>query len=347
MTLSALSVSVPFVIFGAGNLGRRIARAIRPVLICDSNPSLWGRLVEGIPVESPQAAVQRYPNATFVVAIWNPSRTEGTKELITHLRSLGAQNVVSFSALLPEYGDLLLPHLLWERPEYYRQYEEEIGRARTLLDSAGKEEFDRQIRLRLGDFDQVIDPGVTYFPADLFRLSRNEVFIDCGAYDGDTVAAFRRATDDHFDRIVAFEPDPKNFAALKSTVNGDHRIVLQPYATGARRETLRFVAGDGVGSRVSSTGTCEVESITLDEALDGIAPTYMKFDIEGSEPATLEGGRETIIRHRPKMAVCVYHAPDHLWSIPLQLNELLPNSRFTLRTYYADGFDCVCYCIPR
>ena len=343
-----MNFSGHFVSFGGGNLGRRIAKAIRPVLICDSNPLLWGRVVEGIPVESPKAAVQRYPDATFVVAIWNPSRTEGMKELINQLRALGAKNVVSFAALLPEYGDLLLPHLLWERPDYYREYEEEIGRAKALLDSAGKEEFERQIRLRMGDFsDQVIDPGVTYFPADFFELSQNEVFVDCGAYDGDTIAAFRRATGDDFDRVVAFEPDPQNFEALKSVVNGDPRIVLQPYATGARRETLRFIAGAGVASRISSSGTCEIESVTLDDALEGLVPTYIKFDIEGSEPDALEGGRRTIVRHRPKMAVCVYHAPDHLWSIPLRLNELLPNSRFTLRTYYADGFDCVCYCIPR
>jgi len=343
-----MTVSAPIVSFGAGNLGRRIARAVNPILICDSNPSLWGRVVEGTPVESPKTAIQRYPDATFVVAIWNPSRTEGTKELMNHLRSMGARNVVPFTALLPEYGDLLLPHLLWERTDYYRQYQEEIGRTRALLDVAGQQEFDRQMRLRMGDFsDQVVDSGVTYFPADLFQLSRNEVFVDCGAYDGDTIAAFRKVTGDHFDRIIAFEPDPKNFAALKSAVNGDPRIALEPYATSARRETLRFVAGDGVGSRVSSAGTLEIESITLDEALDGITPTYIKFDIEGSEPDALKGGRKTIARDRPKMAVCLYHAPDHLWSIPLRLNELLPNSRFTLRTYYADGFDCVCYCIPR
>jgi FkbM family methyltransferase len=179
----------------------------------------------------------------------------------------------------------------------------------------------------------------------VFQLSRNEVFVDCGAYDGDTIAEFRRETSDQFARIVAFEPDPKNFAVLKSSVNGDPRITLQPYATGARRETVRFILG-GTGSRISSTGTCEVQVITLDEALDGIAPTYMKFDIEGGEPDALEGGSETIARYRPKMAVCLYHAPDHLWSIPLRLNGLLPDSRFTLRTYCADGWDCICYCIP-
>jgi FkbM family methyltransferase len=342
-----MTLSDQFVTFGAGNLGRRVARAIRPVLICDNNPSMWGKFVEGVPVDSPRAAVERYPDATFVVAIWNPSRTEGMKELIQHLHSLGARNVVPFTALLPEFGDLLLPHLFWQLPEYYRDYQEEIGRTRALLDPAGQAEFDRQMQLRLGNFsDRVIDSGVTYFPADFFELSRKEVFVDCGAYDGDTLAAFRRATGDQFERVVAFEPDPGTFETLKASVNGDRRISVQPYATAARRETLRFAAGGGVASCISPTGTCEIESIALDDALDGIAPTYIKFDIEGSELDALEGGRKTITRHRPKMAVCVYHAPDHLWRIPLQLNQLLPNSRFTLRTYYADGFDCVCYCVP-
>jgi len=71
------------------------------------------------------------------------------------------------------------------------------------------------MRLRLGDVSgQVINSGVQYFPP--FSLGRNEVFVDCGAFDGDTIAQFRRATDDHFDQIIAFEPDPVNFAALKS-----------------------------------------------------------------------------------------------------------------------------------
>jgi FkbM family methyltransferase len=307
---------------------------------------LWDRVIEGIPVASPEVAAKRYPGATFVVAIWHPSRTERMTDRLNQLRSLGASSVIPFYKLFAEYGNLLLPNFLWERPDYYAERTEEIGRGRTLLDAEGREEFDRQMRLRLGDFSgQLIDSGVQYFPKDLFQLSRNEVFVDCGAFDGDTISEFRRATGDHFAQIVAFEPDPENFVALKSAVNGDPRIALQPYATDVRRKNVRFTTG-GTGARVSSTGTCEVQAITLDEALDGIAPTYMKFDIEGSEPDALEGGRETIARHRPKMAVCVYHAPDHLWSLPLRLNELLPESRLSLRTYCADGFDCVCYCIP-
>jgi FkbM family methyltransferase len=335
------------VIFGAGNMGKRVARAVNPSLFCDSNSSLWGTSIAGIPVVSPSEAVGRSPDATFVIAIWNPSRREGMMHHGLHLRALGAKHVVPFTALFREYGEFFLPNFFWERPEYYAEHQAAISRARDLFDSDGVAEFDRQLRLRLGDpSDQIIDLGVQYFPTNLFQLSDREVFIDCGAYDGDTIAQFRRASGDQFSQIVAFEPDPVNYAALQTSAGGDSRIRLQPYATSARRETLRFSVA-GTGSHISSSGTCEILATTLDEALHGIVPTYMKFDIEGSEPDALEGARETITRHRPKMAVCLYHAPDHLWSIPLRLHEFLPNSHLTLRTYNSDGFECVCYCVPR
>jgi FkbM family methyltransferase len=342
-----MTSSFPSVVFGAGNLGRRVARVVRPELFCDNNRSLWGTTVEGIPVESPATAIHRYPSATFIVAIWHPSRVEGMVDRIAQLKSLGAQNVIPFTALLTEYRDPLLPHLFWESPEYYAGCKEEIAKARALLDAEGREEFDRQMKLRMGDhLGQVIDSGVQYFPEGLFHLDDSEVFVDCGAYDGDTIADFRQASKDRFDRIIAFEPDPENLASLQSSVSGDRRISVQSYATGARRETLHLTMA-GTGSHISDDGTCTIEAITLDDALAGTIPTYIKFDIEGSEPDALEGGRKIITQYRPKMAVCLYHAPDHLWSIPLQLHEMLPDARLTLRTYKCDGWECVCYCLPR
>lgn len=338
--------SSPIVCFGAGNLGRRVARAVHPFLFCDNNSSLWRSTVDGIPVRSPKETVEGYPDATFVVAIWHPSRTDTMAHRINQLKSLGAAKVIPFWSLLAEYRDLL-PNLFWELPDYYATRKDDINRGRALLDSHGQAEFDRQMRLRHGDLsEQVIAPGAQYFLEDLFKLSCNEVFIDCGAYDGDTIEEFRRATNNHFDRIIAFEPDPGNFDALQSAVNGESRIEVYPYAVGACREVLRF-AEDGTGSRISSGGACEVQAVSLDEVLSGIAPTYIKFDIEGSEPDALEGARKTLTTHRPKMAVCAYHAPDHLWRIPQILNELLPNSLLSLRAHCADGFDCVCYCLPR
>ena len=89
-----MTFSSPIVCFGAGNLGRRVARAVHPVLFCDNNASLWSGTVDGVRVESPETAVKLYPNATFVVAIWYPSRRETMMDRIDQLKSLGAANIV-------------------------------------------------------------------------------------------------------------------------------------------------------------------------------------------------------------------------------------------------------------
>jgi len=341
-----MNISAPIVCFGAGKLGQRVARAVHPILFCDNNASLWHTSVAGILVDSPSAAVEHFPDATFVVTIWHPSQTDTMLHRINQIKSLGAAKVIPFWNLFSNHRDLL-PNLFWELPNYYASHRDEIEYGRALLDAEGQAEFDQQMRIRQGElFEQRIAPGAQYFPDELFELSGNEVFIDGGAYDGDTIDDFRRTTNNQFDRVIAFEPDPANFGALRASANGDARIEVHRYAVGEKRETVRFSV-NGTGSHVSAGGTCEVEVVSLDEVLDGIGPTYIKLDIEGSEPSALKGARKMLTTHRPKLAVCVYHAPDHLWQIPRILNEILPNSLLTLRAHCADGFDCVCYCIPR
>ena len=61
------------------------------------------------------------------------------------------------------------------------------------------------------------DPVHTYFDDDVFRLGENEVFVNCGAYDGDTVRAFLEKSKGHFKKIYAVEPDKNNFAKLSAT----------------------------------------------------------------------------------------------------------------------------------
>lgn len=39
---------------------------------------------------------------------------------------------------------------------------------------------------------------------------------------------------------------------------------------------------------------------------------YIKMDIEGSEMAALMGAKETIKRHKPYLAICVYHRKNDL-----------------------------------
>jgi hypothetical protein len=61
-----------------------------------------------------------------------------------------------------------------------------------------------------------------YFPNDIIKFSKDEVFVDCGAYDGSVVKAFV----EHLDRdsatcsaIYALEPDNRNLLQLSNSLS--------------------------------------------------------------------------------------------------------------------------------
>jgi FkbM family methyltransferase len=183
----------------------------------------------------------------------------------------------------------------------------------------------------------------------LCALQANEVFVDCGAFDGDTIASFLAQPKPGFHKIIAFEPDPGNFEKLQRNVAGRaerDRIVLHRAATGAENCAVRFSA-DGNSSSAVGTGSLDVDCVRLDDVLAAEAPTYIKMDIEGAELDSLAGARHTIAQHRPVLAICCYHRQDHLWKVPNLIHSIDSEYRFFLRPHFADVWDLVCYAIPK
>ena len=96
-------------------------------------------------------------------------------------------------------------------------------------DELSRREFVAQIKWLMS-----VTGGVDKLPAaardrtkeeeQLFRLGAREVYVDCGAYDGDTIRDFLSRQRDAFERIVAFEPDPRNYLKLQAQVDAlpDH-----------------------------------------------------------------------------------------------------------------------------
>ena len=119
-------------------------------------------------------------------------------------------------------------------------------------------------------------------------------------------------------------------------------------ALGETASVVRFSSRGDMSSQIDGDGDVDVRQASLD-ALDigmDIEPTFIKLDIEGAEPATLRGAKETLNRHRPILAVCVYHQPEHLFSIPLLINRLCPGYKFFLRRYAACCWEQICYAVP-
>jgi len=176
--------------------------------------------------------------------------------------------------------------------------------------------------------------------------------VDCGAYRGDTLEALLAARV-AIEASAHFEPDLDNFAALASVLRerlaGTRtEAVAWPCAVDARAHAVRFDHDGAEAGRVSATGSSTVPAVALDDVLIGWRPTFIKMDIEGSEVEGLLGARGVIAAASPNLALCVYHRPEHLWTIPLLLASWpeMAGYRYYLRSHGFDGFDTVLYATP-
>jgi len=348
------------VLFGAGNLGRKTLAGLRrvgiePLAFTDNNSQLWNTSVDGLNVLPPREAAQRFgQDAAFVVTIWKGEATDRMHERMQQLHDLRCSRIVPFGPLFWKYSDVFLPHYAFDLPHKVYEQADAVRKAFSLwADDASRREFLAQIRWRTQlDFDGLPDPvrHEIYFPRDLFALVPDEVFVDCGAFDGDTMRRFLHHQDGRFGKLIAFEPDPANFQNLQQYVSAlpsavSERITVHQKAVGARNEKVRFDA-TGTESSAVGSGDLAVDCAALDDILDGCVPSYIKMDTEGSELAALAGAQKTVGRHAPALALCVYHLQDHVWKIPLFVHALSERYRFFLRPHLLEVWDLVCYAVP-
>ena len=352
------------VLFGAGGLGRKVAAALRahgvePLAFADNSVARQGTNIDGLRVLAPADAAREFgEHAIFVVTIWGANSTHRFSHSRDQLAALGCA-VMSFPPLCWKLADTLLPHYLQDLPHKVLNEKEDVRRALEVWeDDASREEYVSQVRLRLtADFDGLAHPveHPQYFPDDLYAWRPDEWIVDGGAYDGDSIRMLSRLHGDTFGHVLALEPDPANFAKLQATVSElpertRSKVDCRQLALSAAPGTLHLDALGNASSATSATaraGTLAIPAEPLDALLGGAAPTFIKLDIEGAEPEALFGARETIRAHAPVIAVCVYHLQNHLWKIPLMLREWRSDYAFFLRPHNEEGWDLVCYAVPR
>lgn len=358
---ACLGLQDRLVLFGAGRFGRMAQRklkqlGIHPLAFSDNNPALWGTEINGTPVIAPQQAAEEFgQSAAFILCVWNGEAHDRMADRIAQLRALGCQAVTTFGPLFWRYHKVFLPHYSVDLPQKVLSEDSAVRAAMQLWsDEYSREEFVGQLEFRtrfdFGGISRSV-PGKHYFPNSMFWLHEEEVFVDCGAFDGDTITDFVEHRGGRFKSVHAYEPDRITFPKLRERLSGldtslRERISVHQKAIGSRPGILSFEA---TGTMLSSLGggAETVTVATLDSELEGIEPTYIKFDIEGFEPDGLMGAARTLERCRPIMAVSAYHLQNHLWRIPLLLASLVgENYRFYLRPHGAESWDLVCYAIP-
>ncbi|BAY13505.1 FkbM family methyltransferase [Calothrix sp. NIES-2098] len=349
------------VLFGSGQLGRKTLAGLRtlgiePLAFADNNSNLWHQYIDNLIVLSPEEAADKFGDkAVFIVTIWRACSTHRLAHTREQLQRLNCQKVVSCAFLFWKYSQIFLPHYCLDLPHKVFLETENIKKAFYLLaDERSQSEYLAQLRWRiLLDFDNLPSPipQEQYFRQDIFNLSPDDVFVDCGSYDGDTIKQFLKYQNSFTGKIIALEPDQKNFTKLEEYVYSltsiiREKITLFPLAVGKQKERLRFAATGTASSVITELGTIEVDCVTLDELLSNCIPSIIKMDIEGAEIDAILGAKILIQKYSPILAISVYHCQNHLWQIPLLIQSLSNQYRFFLSPHGEECWDLVFYAVP-
>ncbi|MDR2728092.1 MAG: FkbM family methyltransferase [Chitinispirillales bacterium] len=185
---------------------------------------------------------------------------------------------------------------------------------------------------------------------DEVTLDKDEVFIDCGAFTGDTVGQFLKLCK-HYKRIVAFEPDSDCFSALTKKHGGNPKITLINGGVYDSDSEISFDQLGGGDSRITSEKSGS-ESLRIKvKAIDNLnleKVTFIKMDVEGAEMPALKGAAKTILADKPKLAICIYHSNEDMVRIAEYINSLVPQYKLYVRQHFLfpSAAETVLYALP-
>lgn len=193
------------------------------------------------------------------------------------------------------------------------------------------------------------DVTLQYLDEDVISFHDNEVFLDCGGFIGDTIEAFIKRVNGKFKHIYSYEPELGNFNQLKKSVEVyEQKDKITPIQAGIsyKNKTL-YLQGDSEGtSFTNKTTNKKAQVVTIDDTIKH-PPTFIKMDVQLFEIQALLGGIKSILKHKPKLAISIYHKFDDLWNIPLLLKHWLPEYKLVMRHYECTQEETIIYLLPK
>jgi len=184
-----------------------------------------------------------------------------------------------------------------------------------------------------GDYlysEKYFDPD-HYFSKDIIHLNNKEIFVDCGAYTGDTIEDLLSRCMPQ--KIYAFEPDHANFKILSKKFKSTPSIICIPKGAYEQKDELHFSGNCADSSKLCNEGETIIPVDSIDNMTAGDKVSFIKMDIEGAELDALKGAKKTIKKFHPKLAISAYHKFEDLLEIPQFIQVIDHSYKFYLRRH--------------
>ena len=257
------------ILYGAGGVGRDVYALLQQqgwtvhcVLDRRAQPDAhWDGTPIYLPDENPLTVAER---ASFPVIISIFNRDADIPLIARALAGWGYGSCISFVDLHDRFAAELGDRFWLTRRSFYDEQAAAIAETAALwADEASRRLYAALIEFRRSGDYALLPPPETdrpqYFPADIPGWPITPLrLVDCGAYDGDTLAALAESNLP-VEAIAAFEPDLANFRRLAARARAYSPmpaggLTLWPCGVAAQTELLAFSAGQGEGSSLGSRG---------------------------------------------------------------------------------------------
>ncbi|HIU64155.1 MAG TPA: FkbM family methyltransferase [Candidatus Avacidaminococcus intestinavium] len=327
------ATSKPIVLYGMGNGADKILdwcaeNSVQVQAIFASDAFVRGQSFRGFQVVKYSEILEKFVDPLIVLAF----ASEG-------------QDVLNFFQQLMHKHEVVAPHLpLFAGDEvvsreWLMKYETQLATVyQRLADETSKEVFAGILKYKLSGRPEYLFEIESQRKEDcqtLLTFGVNDVYVDAGAYDGDTIKEFLSYTQGKFKKIFALEPDQKNYKKLTRYINGLELSEIQLYNAGVWHQSalLQFEASGGRQSTLATAGKTLINVAAIDDLVRTDVINYMKFDVEGAELNALRGAKRTIEKCKPQLLLAAYHRDNDLWELPLYLWSLRTDYQIFLRKH--------------
>lgn len=340
-------------ILGAAEEGIRFAECcknlgIEVLMICDDNPTRCGKKIGENFVQSTQALQKLSKDTSIVIA------THRVLKPYLKLLGMGFKNCVPLALLQVTEPKIFTPHMFYDGwlEDLFTNRTRYSEIAQMFSDKKSTEILRALLKFRLTLDPQVLTPIIEwdlYGPSALLHYTQDEVYVDGGTFDGDTIRLFIERMEGKFNKIYGFEPDTATFQKLVENFKKESRVIPLNKGLYSHSTILHF---DNAGTRGSiltenNIKGIEVPVMSIDELLGSERVTYIKMNIEGAEIPALKGAKQAIQKWGPKLAISVYHRPSDLWEIPLLVRSLREDYDLYLRQHDGGVIESVLYAIAK
>jgi len=269
-------------------------------------------------------------------------------EVKNKLNEMGFKNI-SYLALF-KYSNLDLVH-----PPFITDFENDYNSHyllysklySDLADEKSKEVFEKIINFKIS-FDYDFMKGFTnnhtqqYFDKELIPEIKDIVFVDGGGYVGDTLPQIIDNFKD-FKKIYLVEPNKLHINIAKRDFS--HIKNIEFINCGLGNETIKSENEKDLDNNCNHNYQAQ-DIDTIDNLIDEKVD-FIKLDIEGAEQDAIDGAKESIKKHKPILAICVYHKAEDWYKIPQKVLEIESEYKIYLRHYMEGIFETVMYFIPQ